>query len=249
MHEPTRQRLLELNRDFYRAVAQPFHATRQGWTPGKTELLAHVPERTDDRPLTVADVGCGNGRLALMLESLDRPCAYTGVDGNGELLELARQQTVGLAHVQTRFFEADLANREWIHRLGEPAPRFDFVVCLATLQHMPGYDLRLAVMRDLMSLVAPGGLLAVSAWQFLTSARFVEKQIGWDEIDVDAANVEPGDALLPWKQGAYAVRYVHQIDEGEMAELARAAGLDIYRQYRADGKEGNLNLYTIMQVE
>jgi hypothetical protein len=124
---------------------------------------------------------------------------------------------------------------------------FDIVTCLATLHHLPGYDLRRSVMRQLAMLAAPGGLVAISTWQFLTSPRFAAKVVEWATLGIDDAQVEPGDALLPWHQGGYALRYLHQIDLDEVTALADAAGLDIEATYFADGKEGNLNLYAILR--
>jgi len=245
MDPATRDRLLELNRRFYAVVAEPFHETRRGWTSGKAKLLEYAPVR---RPLRVADIGCGNGRFAVMLDSLGLPVAYTGVDGSAELLALAHQHTANLTHVAVTFVQADLAEPGWTSCLGDPAPRFDLVVCLATLQHLPGYPLRSQVMRSLAGLLDEDGLLAVSAWQFLESDRLAAKQIDWAEAGLSAADVEPGDALLPWKQGAFAIRYVHQIDQAEMGRLAADAVLEIRSFYRADGKEGNLNLYALMTL-
>ena len=243
MDPAARDRLLELNRRFYATVAEPFHATRQGWTAGKVKLLDYAPAR---RPLRVADIGCGNARFAVMLDSLAAPVFYTGVDAAPELLALARSHTAALAHVNVKLVQADLADSGWIAGLGEPPPRFYMVVCLATLQHLPGYPLRAQVMRSLAELLADDGVLAVSAWQFLSSERFAAKQIAWSAAGLSPADVEEGDALLPWKQGAYAIRYVHQIDEDEMRRLAADAGLAVRSIYRADGKEGNLNLYALL---
>lgn len=246
MDEPIRQRLLQLNREFYTTVAAPFDKTRQGWTPGKLRLLDTLREAESGLPLQVADVGCGNGRFALMLDSLGVAIRYIGVDGNEHLLERAAEQTASLANVERCFVHADLAQAGWSASL--PSASFEMVVCLATLQHMPSYELRFRLVRDLASLLAPNGLLAISAWQFLESERFRKRLIDWSEIGLTAADVDPGDALLPWKQGAYAVRYVHQTDEIELNRLVADAGLTIVDTYRADGKEGNLNLYAILKI-
>ena len=243
MNPATRDRLLELNRRFYATIAEPFHQTRLAWTPGQVKLLDYAPTC---RPLRVADIGCGNGRFAAMLDSLSVPVVYTGVDAGPEMLTLARGHTDNLAHVAAQFVQADLADPAWLASLGDPVPCFDMVVCLATLQHMPGYPLRAQVMRSLAHLLAPSALLVVSAWQFLSSERLAAKQIDWSAAGLSVADVEAGDALLPWKQGAFAIRYVHQIDEAEMQRLAADTGLEIRAAFRADGKEDNLNLYALM---
>ena len=243
MRASARDALLQLNRDFYRTVAAPFDATRMARSRGMARLLSYAPVADD--PLRVADVGCGNGRFAWMLEELARPVAYTGVDGNVQLLRAAAEHAASLAWVTPRFLLADLADPAWLNALEEAAP-FDMVVCLATLQHMPGFNLRARLVADLASLLDEGGVLAISAWQFMESERLRARVLDWAEGGLDPADVEPGDALLPWKQDVYAVRYVHQIDEAEMTRLAASAGLVVTDVYRADGREGNLNLYALL---
>jgi len=243
----TQARLLALNRAFYAAVAEPFDQTRRVRPPGKRRLLELLPHGDAAHPLAVADIGCGNGRLAVMLDSRDTPVDYVGIDANPALLDLAREHCANLPQVQVRFVQADLAVSGWTRALGDPPPSFDAVVCLATLQHLPGFALRAGAICDLARLAMTDGWVVLSAWQFLTSERLAAKQIPWESVGLTAAQVEPGDALLPWVQGVQAVRYVHQIDLSEMTRLAGSAGLTLVEHFYADGREGNLNLYGIFR--
>ena len=245
MRPEIQRRLLAVNRRFYETVADEFHRTRQGWTPGLLAILPHIPEGTKQRPATVLDVGCGNGRLARLLEERGGHTEYTGVDQDPRLLALARESTAHLTRTRCRFLQADLADPAWTQVLGREEPHFQAVVCLATLQHLPGYELRRRVVRDLARLSQE--VVILSFWQFLEAARFRAKLLDWSTVGLSPQDVEPGDALLPWQQGPYAVRYVHQVDRTELERLAQDAGLRIRQTFRADGKEGNLNLYAVLE--
>jgi tRNA (uracil-5-)-methyltransferase TRM9 len=245
MQPSTADKLLRLNRAFYAAVADHFDATRQGWTPGQLSILPYFDASTKENPIRVLDVGCGNGRFGRLLAEQGIPVTYVGVDGDARLLALAEGALSTSAHITTRFVQADLADPAWTAPLqGES---FDVVLCLATIQHLPGFELRLRLLRDFAHLSRRWIIL--SFWQFLTSERFTAKQIDWSAAGLSSADVEAGDALLPWRQGVQAVRYVHQVDEAELDRLATAAGLTVHTSFRADGKEGDLNLYAVLRRE
>ena len=59
MPPETQAQLLDLNRRFYAAVAEPFDATRRANTPGKVKLAAQLPLAAT-AATTLVDVGCGN---------------------------------------------------------------------------------------------------------------------------------------------------------------------------------------------
>ncbi len=82
----------------------------------------------------------------------------------------------------------------------------------------------------------------------MDSIRQRKKIAGWQEVGVNEEDVEPNDYLLTWRRDGVGYRYVSLIDEGETAELAKAAGLRMLAQFRSDGREGNLNLYCILAV-
>jgi hypothetical protein len=54
--------------------------------------------------------------------------------------------------------------------------------------------------------------------------------------------------LLSWERGGQGVRYVALLDEQAMARLAQASDMMIEHQFRSDGREGDLSLYTILRA-
>jgi 2-polyprenyl-3-methyl-5-hydroxy-6-metoxy-1,4-benzoquinol methylase len=249
MTPATQERLLALNRTFYQQVAVEFDRSRAGLPVGWAQLHPLLMAQAQRPSLAVLDVGCGNGRFVRLFDALGVPVAYVGMDSEATLLALATQQHADLAPVQPQWVQADLTTPSWVQALPTEPARFDLIVCLAVLHHLPGGTLRARVLRELAGRLAADGVLVCSTWQFLTSARFVEKGVPWASVGLAEDEVEPGDFLLPWQQGGYAVRYVHQIDEAEMTQLAQAASLTITDTFYADGKEGNLNLYTILKID
>lgn len=242
MRPAVQAQLLDLNRRFYATVAVEFDRTRQGLPEGML-TLAQVLHARLPAPARILDAGCGNGRFARALAQAHVTGAYLGIDADARLLDLAATQTTNLPGLACRFAAADLAQPDWTAAASAP---YDAVACLAVLHHFPGYDLRRRILAELANLLAPGGLLALSTWQFLSVARFVDRSVGWETIGLSETDVEPGDALLTWNQGAHAVRYVHNLDREEVARMAADCGLVIADTFRADGKEGNLNLFATL---
>jgi hypothetical protein len=65
-------------------------------------------------------------------------------------------------------------------------------------------------------------------------------------IELSADLVGENDFLLSWQRGGMGRRYVAYINADSIQDLARKAGLSVLESYYSDGREGNLNLYTIM---
>ncbi|MCX7851579.1 MAG: methyltransferase domain-containing protein [Caldilineales bacterium] len=237
MNEVIRQRLLELNRQFYAVHAADFAATRQGPQPGWHRIIAHFPSVCQ-----VLDLGCGNGRLAVFLDRQLQQVDYVGVDAEARLLDEARRQTAGLRHTRVTFLQLDLTTPDWDEAVGPG--RFDVVVALAVLHHLPGRDARTAFVAAAARCRRPGGVLILSTWRFSHVPRLRRKIVPWETVGLTAAAVEPGDYLLRWQETG--LRYVHECDESEMTDLAAAAGLQVCEHFRADGKEGDLGLYFVL---
>ncbi len=229
------EQLLRLNRQFYGRFALPFSASRLQPQPGFARLFSFLPVPCH----SVLDVGCGNGRFAHFLQSHQSVERYVGVDFSSELLEITRSRVSG------SFYERDLSQPDCLQGLGV----FEVAVCLAVLQHIPGRHRRVQLLRQIKEQLTENGRLVLSNWQFLAHPRQKRKVVDWSAIGLTAAQVEPGDYLLSWERGGSGLRYVCLLDEGETAELAADAGFSVLSHFFSDGKEGTLNLYTVLSVD
>jgi tRNA (uracil-5-)-methyltransferase TRM9 len=246
MDEKTIERLLTLNQEFYATFSRPFAASRPASDPVLSGILPYIPQRA-----RVLDVGCGNGRLALLLDRERPGISYLGIDAVPELIELARAESHQLMAISAEFRVRDITRPGWSNDLyDEPLSHrsgFDCGVILAVLHHIPSFHLRLHVLRETGSLLSPHGRLILSTWQFLDSARMRRKIVDWAEVDVAEELLEPGDHLLDWKREGRGLRYCHMIDRDEIERLGAESGFRIQETFRAGGREGNLSLFAILR--
>ncbi len=239
MNGATASTLLQLNRAFYNQFAQEFADSRTPNQPGWQQLLAWLPDGGQ-----LLDAGCGQGRMARLLNQQGWRGAYVGVDNSPALLSIARSAASGLA-LPVSFVEADITASGWTEQL--PARRFDAITALAVLHHIPGWRQRAALLAQLRDLLAADGVLAVSTWQFMNEARLRRKVRPWPAAGLAAEQVEPGDYLLDWQRGGAGLRYCHLVDEAELIALARQAGLRVQALFQDDGRNKNLNLFAALR--
>ena len=239
MNDETIERLLALNRRFYASFAEHFAASRSVSDPALTSILPYLPYDA-----TILDVGCGNGRLALLLDQERPGSTYVGVDAIPELIEEAREQAGQLPQTDTTFSVADVTRPNWTK--GLPQVPFDCTVVLAVLHHVPDFGLRARVLRAVAAVLKPQGYTILSTWRFLAHARMRRKIVDWDEVGIDEGQLEPGDYLLDWKRGGRGLRYCHMVDEQEVERLAAASGFVVRETFRAGGREGDLSLLAVL---
>lgn len=281
MDELTRRQLLALSAGFYRAHATEFDASRAhhpwpGWQRVFGALRARSDGARDDggrdseegTPLRVLDVGCGNARLAAFLDERlagtasdpDRPglaprLRYVGVDANAALLEAARARLPTRMAGPVALIQQDFLAEPEVGS-GLPSGPFDLVAVFGVLHHVPGRETRLALLKAARARLAPGGLLALTAWQFADRPRFRRRRAQWSELPpllgapLDPARLEPGDHLLRFGEDPdKPPRYCHQLSDAELDALPEALGLALVDDFRADGAEGNLNRYLVLRAE
>lgn len=227
--------LQNLNRDFYNQFAESFARSRAPSEPGLENIIDCID--AGDR---VLDLGCGQGRLALLLpEGVN----YTGMDYSTEMLVVARK-AVSDRELDANFVLGNLMDDDWPAQVTRTP--YDCIFLRAVLHHIPSYAHRIRLLKHAADTLSAGGLLVIANWQFLNIPRLKKRLIPWDQLKIAPEDVEPGDYLLDWQRDGYGIRYVHLVDDAETRQLARDAGLHVLQIYYADGHTNNLTLYAIL---
>lgn len=251
--------LERINRIFYERLAVEFSATRTQPWPGWQRVFELVAARRSGQRLSILDLGCGNGRLLQPLESFfGNEIHYLGVDSSVPLLAAARGASTreGEGEGSTsrpRWVAVNLVDEplEEIHKSG----RFDLIVAFGLMHHLPSLALRRRLVASAVDRLRPGGLLAVSFWQFATKDRFRRRFVPWLQYSsdlserpeaLDVSDLEPGDHLVAWGD-AGAVRYCHFADADEAELVVNAPNVAVIDSFQDDGATGDLNLYHVLE--
>ena len=112
----------------------------------KLRLIARARIQPGER---VLDLGCGTGTLALMIKGAVLEAAVTGIDGDPEVLSIARRKATRKG-----------ASVEWDEGLAFGLPysdgSFDVVVSSLVIHHLTGAD-KLRAFREVRRILRPGG--------------------------------------------------------------------------------------------
>lgn len=229
----TAQRLLDLNRRFYTEHGRDFSATRGRLQTGVMRVLDAL--RGDE---LILDLGCGNGELARELSRRNYHGTYLGLDFSLPLLNEAKREPFTFP---VKFLAMDITAGNWRSKL--PPSTFNLIFAFAVFHHIPSFELRLNIIKEIHDLLEPGGLFIHSNWQFLNSERLKARIHSWDEVELTSEDLEPDDYLLDWKRGGDGLRYVHHFGESELIELANVSNFKIAETFYSDGENKRLGLY------
>jgi len=260
MDERTAEILNALTRDFYARQAASFSATRQGPWPGWVKLWEVTRDTANPSPCRVLDLGCGNLRFEswLAAHASEQSFNFHGVDATADLVAQADPS------IDCHFQEYDLmsalaqGNDLALELQGAPA---DLVVAFGFLHHIPGAASRTRFIQQLAALTNPGGIFALTSWNFMANEQMAEQTRDEHERalaflqeqapDFDLCKLEPGDYFKGWQDQADALRYCHYCDAAELGKLIKVAEGEgqakLLARFESDGRTNDLNSYLIFQ--
>lgn len=226
------QKLQNLNYKFYKQHASDFSDSRNYVQPGIVRSLDMISPYN-----SLLDIGCGNGRALVAANSIENKCDYVGIDFSIEMMRNAPISS------NAAFICIDITSNNWTSGFQQ---LFDAIICFSVLHHIPGHDRRLRILKDMCSILKPGGSCAISVWQFLELPRLRRKIVGWEAVGLTKQSVEHNDYLIDWKRGGYGVRYVHHFSPNSLTSLCKLAGFQVEKYFHSDGQNDNLGLYLML---
>jgi len=236
MQREVRDRLLEINREFYQSFAAAFADKRKRLQPGVLQAIMDLPMQAQ-----VLELGCGHAALAAHLHRHGFQGSYVGLDHSQDLLD---RRAATLRPPTYEFYRADLSDPDWPRVVAASPRHFEWVLAFAVLHHLPTEELRLAILNEVRQLLSPEGALALSVWDFLKSPRMQQRIVPWEQVGLNSEQVDRADLLLDWRHAGKGLRYIHHFESEELRSLAQAAGFKVVSQFHADG---GLGLYQVWE--
>jgi tRNA (uracil-5-)-methyltransferase TRM9 len=244
------QRLNQLNKEFYLQIADSFAATRQNPWQGWYEFVPYLTRRwVEKTEITVLDIGCGTGRFGEFLAQQFPTIhfQYTGIDSNETLLEIARIK-LNQQNLQFELKIKDLIEVIQLNEVGKLSKeKFDLVVAFGVIHHIPSFGLRNNFLKMIKNMLQPNGAAIIASWQFVNDQNLMDRKLNPEEFKISPDELEEDDYLLPWQNEKNIARFCHYIDQHENTQLLTETELKVSHSFYADGKEGNLNLYQLLE--
>lgn len=225
---------------FYDAHAEKYYHTRNKHRTDADIFLEEI-KNSGKKTVHILEFGCGSGRLLSHLTQLKwMKIYYTGVDISKELLKFAKKHITGKGapkHIQATFHCEDI-----VHQLKSyKQESFDFVVGIASFQHIPTIQERFFVIKNIYRILKYDGKLLMTNRSF--SRRFLKKYRN-DLLHAIRRYItswgkhKRNDIMIPRKHGkSVAKRFYHIYTLTELKKLITLSGFVIEQVgYLAKGK-------------
>lgn len=263
MNLQTAQKLNSLNNNFYEVIGKYFNHSREYAWEGWEKMVKHgeFGKLVESNNINTLELGCGNGRFLefLLLQKNIILEKYIGLDASDFLLDRAAERLKGLDYTNAEFIKTDLLFDSWQDKLTiSNDKQFNLITAFGLFHHIPSFDLRLKLFTQTHSLLAGDGLFIFTTWQFKDVPRLSRRMLDLQSVagqevinkfEIDIGNFEDNDYILDWHKGFVAYRFSHYYTKHEVEKLCSYSGFEIVDTFEADGKEGNVNRYYIIQKQ
>ncbi len=217
-------------REFYDAQAEKYFHTRSKHRADADIFLDQI-KNSEKKTVNILEFGCGSWRLLAHLRELKAiKINYTGVDISKNLLSFAQKQISGKSvpkNIKAVFVCDDIVHYlKWLKQ-----ESFDFVVGIASFQHIPTNKERFYVVKSIYRILKYDGKLLMtnrsfSLWffkkyqkVFLRSLRKYVSTLGkcsWNDL------------MIPWKNGKTTdKRFYHIYTLTELRKFVSMSGFII----------------------
>lgn len=165
--------------DIYDNIASEFSESRSYKWSSVRNFLANC-----DKTRVFADIGCGNGKNVIGIESPGILCLDTCLP----FLDITK----------SRGFESMAAS---MTSLPYRDSMIDYILCVAAFHHLASVDRRLMALREMKRILSPGGKIFLTIWskEQPKKTRRVFKEFG--------------DNYVEWNNGNPRYYYIFKIDE------------------------------------
>lgn len=243
MNFRTFSEIIQLNKDFYKAVDEHFSQTRQFPWSGWEDSLTYIKEiqAINKEKIKILDLGCGNGRfLKFLIDNNFKDFEYLGLDTNKYLLKEAN------AHYDVK--GVAFKNVDVINDIAKLTEKFNLIVAFGITHHIPSSEFRQKWFLDVSDKLNSNGIFIFTTWNYNRDKRFsqVVKNPPIDRIDI--SELEEGDYFIGWDNNSKDLRYVHIYSDKEISKIIDSLNMNLISKYSADGKTGNLNDYFLLKA-
>lgn len=188
----------------YNKVAVPFAMSRaRDWN--EFDILTSNIKQED----MVLDAGCAHGRLVptLLAHGIDKQ-NYVGIDISENLIEKARGMFSDM-----KFDVGDVCHLPYSEN------SFDTTISSAVLHHIPSYELRVQMIKELTRVTKEGGTIMLLVWNaFYFSHLWKPIFISYLKFLFTLGKYEAGDMYLPFF-GKDTKRYVHAFTKRSLQKI------------------------------
>lgn len=215
MNKDTAQLIINKVKQDYDLIAEQFSSTRSREWFEFNEFAKYIKPNS-----AVLDFGCGNGRLLRFFK--DKNIVYTGIDISPKLISIAKNQKNLEQLPPHEFICTDFTNLQFKKQ------RFDIVLAIASIYHVPSKELRLKIFQEVSRVLKKEGIFIMTYWNMWNQQRvkfvfknILQKLLGNSQLDFL-------DAERPWKtpdNETVTKRYCHAFTLGEVKKLSEKVNL------------------------